>query len=112
MAEAAALVSHNGHPVPPWTETAKEFLIMQKFPHLRKRLEDGLHCLSRSERVQLELVSSRGRLSTRSGTQDKRCFPPACRSEEVGGRGQLDPLRTIARASLPPGGRQSGTRVL
>lgn len=57
MAEAAAPVSHNGHPVPPWTETAKEFLIIQKFPHLRKRLEDGLHTLSRSERVQLELVS-------------------------------------------------------
>ena len=59
MAEAAASpppVSHNGCPVAPWTDTSKEFLVLQKFPHLRRRLEDGLHCLSRSERARLELV--------------------------------------------------------
>ena len=58
MAEAASPppVSHNGCPVAPWTDTSKEFLVLQKFPHLRRRLEDGLHCLSRSERARLELV--------------------------------------------------------
>lgn len=58
MAEAASssIISYNGCPVAPWTETAKDFLVLQKFPHLRRRLENGLHCLTRSERVRLELV--------------------------------------------------------
>ena len=53
---ASSVVSHNGCPVAPWTETAKEFQILQKFPHLTRRLEDGLHCLTRTERAQLQLV--------------------------------------------------------
>ena len=43
----SSLVSHNGCPVAPWTETAKDFQVLQKFPHLRSRLGVG---------VQLQLV--------------------------------------------------------
>ena len=38
--------THNGVPIPPWTETAKEYLVIERFPHLQKRFETGLDCLT------------------------------------------------------------------
>lgn len=34
-------LTHNGFPIPPWTETGREYLVLERFPHLRKRLEGG-----------------------------------------------------------------------
>jgi hypothetical protein len=103
---ASSLVSHNGYPIAPWTETAMEFQVLQKFPHLRRRLEDGLHCLSRTERVQLQLV----RLQCSSTLTQTASIPtPACRPAGV--RGGLKPhlLCLPAQLCVSAGGRESGS---
>ena len=45
--------THNDRVIPPWTETGKEYLVMERFPHLRKRLEGGRDCLTSEERAEL-----------------------------------------------------------
>lgn len=45
--------THNGAAIPAWTETAKEYLVLEKFPNLRNRLKNGLDCLEEEERVSL-----------------------------------------------------------
>lgn len=46
--------------IPPWSEGGKEYLVLEKFPSLRKRLESGLHCLSAEDRADLrQLIQKR-----------------------------------------------------
>ena len=45
--------THSGVPIRPWTETAEEFMVQERFPHLKKRLEEGLDCLDPMEREEL-----------------------------------------------------------
>ena len=46
--------------IPPWSEGSKDYLVLEKFPSLRKRLETGLECLSSEEREELrKLVKKR-----------------------------------------------------
>ena len=55
-----SLLSHNGAAIPPWSDTGREYLVLERFPHLRKRLEGGLDCLPPEERTQLhQLVEQR-----------------------------------------------------
>lgn len=46
--EIGPVITHNGVPIPPWTDTAKEYLVVARFPHLQKRksFESGLDCLT------------------------------------------------------------------
>ena len=39
-------LTHVGVPIPPWTDTASEYLVLERFPHLQKRYEQGLDCLT------------------------------------------------------------------
>lgn len=43
----------------PWSECASEYLVLEKFPRLRKRLETGLDCLTTEQREQLRLLVQR-----------------------------------------------------
>lgn len=44
----------------PWSESGEEYLVLEKFPSLRKRFESGLHCLTSEQRSQLrELARQR-----------------------------------------------------
>ena len=45
---SVTIPTHNGLPIPPWTETAKSYLVMKRFPHLQKQksFESGLDCLT------------------------------------------------------------------
>ena len=47
----------SGVPIRPWTETAEEFMVQERFPHLRKRLEEGLDCLDPTEREELHRLA-------------------------------------------------------
>lgn len=51
-----ASCTHNGLPIPSWRESGQEYLVLQKFPHLRKRLQCGFGCLSGEERAGLHLL--------------------------------------------------------
>jgi len=54
------LLSHNGAAIPSWSDTGREYLVLERFPHLRKRWEGGLDCLLPEERTQLhQLVEQR-----------------------------------------------------
>ena len=49
MAEKTDIItrpSYNGVPIPLWSETIKEYHVMERFPQLKKRFESGLHCLT------------------------------------------------------------------
>ena len=47
---------HNGECIPRWTETGKEYLLLEKFPHLQKRFHSGLSCLETDERSALQAL--------------------------------------------------------
>ena len=46
--EEGAVPTHNGIPIPPWTEAAKSYLVVKRFPHLQKQksFESGLDALT------------------------------------------------------------------
>lgn len=51
---------HNGVTIPPWSVSGREYLVLERFPHLRRRLEGGPDCLAPEERTQLnQLVEQR-----------------------------------------------------
>ena len=37
--------THAGAPIPPWSDTAREYMVLERFPHLRRRLEGTLDSL-------------------------------------------------------------------
>ena len=49
----SSVPTHNGAIIPAWTETAQEYLVLEHFPHLRKRLESSLECLEEEKRAAL-----------------------------------------------------------
>ena len=52
--------SHNGVIIPPWSVSGREYLVLERFPHLQRRLEGGPDCLAPEERTQLnQLVEQR-----------------------------------------------------
>lgn len=58
--EHHSIPKHNGEPIPSWSETGKEYLVLEKFPHLQKRFHSGFDCLDPEERAQLhQLISQR-----------------------------------------------------
>ena len=59
--------THNGAIIPPWTETGKEYLVLERFPHLRARLEGGLDCLSPEDRIQLHCLCEQRREEVTGG---------------------------------------------
>ena len=46
--------THNGRVIPPWTDTGREYLVLERFPHLRRRLEGGRDSLTHEERQELQ----------------------------------------------------------
>jgi O-acetyl-ADP-ribose deacetylase (regulator of RNase III) len=54
MAEWSSLLNYNGHPIPPWTDTAQEYEIVYRFPDFTKRFDIGPHCLTLKERFDLQ----------------------------------------------------------
>ncbi len=51
--EQHSLPVYNGKAIPCWTESGKEYLLLQKFPHLQKRFHSGMNCLEAKERSSL-----------------------------------------------------------
>ena len=52
--------AHNGVTIPPWSVSGKEYLVLERFPHLQRRLDGGPDCLAPEERTQLhQLVEQR-----------------------------------------------------
>ena len=47
---------YNGKAIPCWTESGKEYLLLQKFPHLQKRFHSGMDCLEAEERSSLHAL--------------------------------------------------------
>lgn len=45
--------SHLGSPIPQWSESAKEYMVMERFPQLRRRLETGPDAFDPEERTKL-----------------------------------------------------------
>ena len=43
----------------PWSEGGEEYLVLEKFPSLRKRFESGLDCLTPEQRSQLRTLAQR-----------------------------------------------------
>jgi hypothetical protein len=43
----------------PWSEGGEEYLVLEKFPSLRKRFESGLDCLTPEQRSQLRELAQR-----------------------------------------------------
>lgn len=43
----------------PWSEEGEVYVVLEKFPSLRKRLETGLHCLTSQERADLKRLASK-----------------------------------------------------
>ncbi len=48
--------AYNGKAIPCWTESGKEYLLLQKFPHLQKRFQSGMDCLEAKERSSLHTL--------------------------------------------------------
>lgn len=46
--------SHLGSLIPRWTESAKEYMVMERFPQLRRRLETGPDAFDPAEREELK----------------------------------------------------------
>ena len=66
VAAAQGVVTHNGTPVPPWSETAKEYMVLEKFPHLARQLERqrdayGREALSPDQKRDLRQLVARRR---------------------------------------------------
>lgn len=53
-----SIPEHNGEPIPSWSETGREYLLLEKFPHLQKRFHSGLDCLDAEERIELHALIS------------------------------------------------------
>ena len=86
MASCIAASAQRGlSDIPPWSEGSKDYLVLERFPSLRKRLETGLDCLSSEERAELREVAQRREAELRAT-----------------GRLYLTPLQE--KVSLLPGG--------
>ena len=50
----------------PWSDGGREYLVLEKFASLRKRLETGLQCLTPEERAELRQLIKRRESELRS----------------------------------------------